>query len=114
MSIYFQKNQEFYKKTQKILSIGTAAEFDFIQGEAGKYFPDYACSIPGDELPTHLNCPWESFSQQLCIPEKKNPPKTPADTPFLLIFYTNLQAIFKKQLITSAISVFLMDTQNGH
>lgn len=74
MSIYFQKNQEFYKKTQKILSIGTAAEFDFIQGEAGKYFPDYACSIPGDELPTHLNCPWESFSQQLCIPEKKKKP----------------------------------------
>lgn len=39
-SVFTSRKRNFTKK-KKI--IGIAAKFGFIQGEAGKYFPDFAC-----------------------------------------------------------------------
>lgn len=73
------KKKYFTKKKKKKVSTGISAKFDFIQREPGKYFQDFSCSIPAEELPTHLNGTWESFSPQLHISEKKKNSKTPAD-----------------------------------
>lgn len=96
-SVFTSKKGILQKNQIKTVNIGTAAKFDFIQGEAGKYFPDFVCKHPSRWTANTPKWPLGEFflTSFFLHPRKKNS-KTPADTSFLLIFFVPIFRISLK------------------
>lgn len=115
ISVFTSKKGILQKNQIKTVNIGTAAKFDFIQGEAGKYFLDFVCKHPSRWTANTPKWPLGEFflTSIFSASQKKKFKNTCWYIISSYFLCTNLQDIFKKQLIISAIFAFLMDIQKG-